>query len=384
LAVNYINDEEQINTTDFFNLKSLVLNLTSNPPSKQFHFNTLKLNEWLIKKCIEKDIEIIEDEIEDVTINDIGIDTIIGKKENYKSDFFIDCTGFKRLLISKLGAKWQSYSKYLKLNEAIAFPTGDTNEYTPYTTATAMSNGWMWQIPVWGRHGNGYIFDNNFINAEQAKLEVEKHLSYEIEIGKNIKFEPGALDKPWIKNCMATGLAANFVEPLEASSIATTINQAFVFVNHYFPDNQKEIERFNNRMSDIMNNIRDFICLHYIVKRDDTDFWKNMKTVNLPDTLEEQINIWKDRMVIKDDFKNPDYLLFKEDNFNAVMYGLGLFNKNGIEKQINKFLPNVKKYFTSVISAYKLNNLEKEFVNSISHKKWLKNVGRFNGETRRR
>lgn len=373
LAVNYINDKEQVKTTDFFNLKSLVL-YSDNSPSKQYHFNTFKLNEWLIKKCLEKNIEIIKDEIEEVTIDNNGIDTLIGKKEKYKSDFFIDCTGFKRLLISKLGAKWQSYSKYLKLNEAIAFPTGDTDEYTPYTTATAMSSGWMWRIPVWGRHGNGYIFDNNFINAEQAKLEAEKHLGYKIEVAKNIKFEPGALDKPWIKNCMATGLAANFVEPLEASSIATTINQAFVFVNHYFPDNQKEIERFNDRMTDIMNNIRDFICLHYITKRDDTDFWKNMQNVELPDTLEENINIWKDRMAISDDFKSPNYLLFKEDNFNAVMYGLKLFKKDSIEKQMDKFLPDVRKYFENVSNSYEYNTMETQFKFTSSHKKWLDNV----------
>jgi len=373
LAVNYINDKEQVKTTDFFNLKSLVLN-SDNSPSKQYHFNTFKLNEWLVKKCLEKDIEIIEDEIEEVTINNNGIDTLIGKKEKYKSDFFIDCTGFKRLLISKLGAKWQSYLKYLKLNEAIAFPTGDTDEYTPYTTATAMNNGWMWRIPVWGRHGNGYIFDNNFINAEQAKLEAEKHLGYKIEVAKNIKFEPGALDKPWIKNCMAIGLAANFVEPLEASSIATTINQAFVFVNHYFSDNQKEIERFNDRMADIMNNIRDFICLHYITKRNDTDFWKNMQNVELPDTLEENINIWKDRMAISDDFKSPNYLLFKEDNFNAVMYGLKLFKKDSIEKQMNKFLPDVRKYFENVSNSYEYNTMETQFKFTSSHKKWLDNV----------
>ncbi len=198
-------------------------------------------------------------------------------------------------------------------------------------------------------------------------------MCYEIDVAKNIKFESGALDEPWIQNCMATGLAANFVEPLEASSIATTINQAFVFVNHYFPKNQKEIKKFNNKMNDIMHNIRDFILLHYIIKREDTDFWKSIKSLKLPDSLSENLSIWKDRMVIQDDFKSPDYLLFREDNFNAVMYGLGLFKKTSIKNQINKFLPDVKKHFTDRIMIYEndINNIEDKL--SISHKRWLSN-----------
>jgi len=372
VGLNYVKGVDQVMNTDYHNIENKVEYLKDKSPSRQFHFNTYKLNEYLIKKCKERNINIIDDEITDVTINNEGIDTLIGKKQNYKSDFYIDCTGFKRLLISKLGAKWQSYSKYLKLNEAIAFPTGDTDEYTPFTTATAMSSGWMWRIPVFGRHGNGYIYDNNFMNAEQAKLEAEKHLGHEIEIAKNIKFEPGALDKPWIGNCMATGLAANFVEPLEASSIATTINQAFVFVNHYFPGNDVEVNKFNIKMNKIMENIRDFIAVHYVVNRNDTDFWKSMKSVELPDTLKEKLDAWKYRLVKQDDFNSPDYLLFREDNFNQVLYGLQYFDKNSIEKELMTYRPEIIEYCAGQLREWN-NNKSNEILEFkyISHKKWL-------------
>lgn len=372
VGLNYIKDVDQVMNTDYHNIENKVEYLKDKSPSRQFHFNTYKLNEYLIKKCKERNINIIDDEITDVTINNKGIDILIGKKQNYKSDFYIDCTGFKRLLISKLGAKWQSYSKYLKLNEAIAFPTGDTDEYTPFTTATAMSSGWMWRIPVFGRHGNGYIYDNNFMNAEQAKLEAEKHLGHEIEIAKNIKFEPGALDKPWIGNCMATGLAANFVEPLEASSIATTINQAFVFVNHYFPDKDVEVNKFNIKMNKIMENIRDFIAVHYVVNRNDTDFWKSMKSVELPDTLKEKLYVWKYRLVKQNDFDSPDYLLFREDNFNQVLYGLQYFDKNSIEKELMTYSPDLIEYCAGQLKEWN-NNKSNEILEFryISHKKWL-------------
>jgi len=368
ISLNYVKGIEQIKCTDYYNIENKIEYLKDKSPSRQFHFNTVKLNTWLLKKCGEREIEVTDDEILDVLINENGIDTLKGEKNNYKSDFYIDCTGFKRLLISKLGAKWKSYSKYLKLNEAIAFPTGDTENYTPFTTATAMSSGWMWNIPVWGRHGNGYIFDNNFTTTEQAKLEVETKLGHQIEIAKNIKFEPGALDTPWIKNCMATGLAANFVEPLEASSIATTINQTFIFLNHI---THNEIEKFNNKMTAIMENIRDYVALHYIVDRKDSEFWKNMKTVDLPDTLNEKLELWKNRFAIGDDFKNPDFLLFREDNFNHILYGINYCSKNGVQKTLDM-------YHDSLLSLCKGKNVEysdnldsyaKD--NYILHKKWL-------------
>lgn len=371
VAINYVNGIEQVKMTDYHALDSRVEFTKEHAPSRQFHFNTFKLNNWLIEKCEQREIEIIEDEINDVTVDENGISSLISDNHTYTSDFYIDCTGFKRLLISKLGAKWQSYSKYLKLNEAIAFPTGDTDEYTPYTTATAMSSGWMWRIPVWGRHGNGYIFDNNFMNAEQAKIEAEKHLGYEIEVAKNIKFEPGALDRPWIKNCMATGLAANFVEPLEASSIATTIQQAFVFINHFIPGNKKEIDTFNSKMQEIMENIRDFIALHYIVKRNDTDFWKNMKTVELPDTLMHKLEMYKSRLPIADDFKSPDYLLFREDNWNSVLYGIEYYDKEKINQELNKYHESVVNYCVEQNKNYE-KNLDKLAENKyISHKRWV-------------
>tara|TARA_R100001369_G_scaffold2032_2_gene6432 strand:- start:825 stop:1562 length:738 start_codon:yes stop_codon:yes gene_type:complete len=109
----------------------------------QFHFNTFKLNNFLLKKCKEKNINIYEDEITKVNIKKGNIESIESRSKKYKHDFYIDSTGFKRLLISKLGAKWKSYSKYLPMNEAIAFPTPDTDEYAPYTLAKAMSSGWL-------------------------------------------------------------------------------------------------------------------------------------------------------------------------------------------------------------------------------------------------
>jgi tryptophan halogenase len=271
------------------------------------------------------------------------------------------------LLISKLGAKWQSYKKYLKMNEAIAFPTSDTEEYNTYTIAKAMNCGWAWNIPTYGRWGNGYIFDSNYINAEQAKDEMEKTIGKKIEIGRHIKFDPGCLDTPWIKNCLAVGLSANFVEPLEATSIGTSINQMFLFTQYFSNYNEQSIDDYNNKMSLIMNNIRDFIVLHYITKREDTEFWKDLKKIELPDTLKTNLERWQTRLPILEDFKGTNYYLFFENNFTQVLYGLGLLNIKNLKNTYDNLNITVKKDLNIYLKEY----FERYNNPTIGHKQYL-------------
>ena len=119
----------------------------------QYHFNTSKLNDYLIKKSKQMGCNIIDDEVEPIWTTEIK--QLRGKEHVYHYDFYVDCTGFKRLLISKLGAKWKSYRQWLKMKEAIVFPTPEEDEIPIWTLAKAMDYGWMFRIPVWGRKGNG-------------------------------------------------------------------------------------------------------------------------------------------------------------------------------------------------------------------------------------
>ena len=378
--INYVKlISEQKNPLELFQKYFLLNKVNSNhlnnqtTPTRQFHFNTQLLNDFLVKTCKERGIEIIDDDIEDVLLNDKGeIDKLKGIKSDYKSDFYIDCTGFKRLLISKLGAKWQSYSKYLKLKSAIVFPTEDTENYNMYTTAKALKYGWRFNIPVWGRHGNGYIFDSDYINADEAKEEVEKDLNKNVDVTKVINFDPGALDKVWIKNCYAIGLAANFVEPLEATSIGTSIQQSYILMHNLVNYNQNTINYCNKQVNSIMDNIRDFICLHYITKKNDSQFWLDLKNISLPDNLQKNLELWKNRLPIEDDFQYcSKYKLFTDHNYILVLYGLGLLNVENIKKQYDKLPGFVKNYIYGELS--KEQNLEidekymthKSFINKI-------------------
>jgi len=346
---------------------------TTQAPFNQFHFNTNKLNDFLTTLAIIKGISVMNDDVLDVKLNDDGeIEQLICENNTYTSDFFIDCTGFKRILINKLGAKWQSYSKYLKMKSAIVFPIGDTEEYNLWTTAQAMDYGWMFKIPVWGRSGNGYIFDSDYITPEQAKLEVEKFIGHEIDIGKHITFDPGALDKVWIKNCCAVGLSASFVEPLEATSIGTSIQQTFLLMHRLPNYDNNTIDRYNKDVNDILINIRDFVLLHYITKKQNTIFWHDVSKLELPDTLKNNLEKWNKNLPIFDDFSDiTGYRLFNSLNYLQIMAPLGLFDIEKIKEEYNMMNTHIKNKSREI-----LNNIKSEELSTytIGHKEFITRI----------
>jgi tryptophan halogenase len=340
-------------------------------PTSQFHFNTNKLNAWLNKLAHKFDIEVFDDEIVDFEIKEDGdIGALYGRKKKYNYDFYIDSTGFKKLLISKLGAKWQSYSKYLKMKSAIVFPTADEENYNNYTLAKAMDYGWMFRIPVWGRYGNGYIYDSDYIDEHQAKLEAEKYLGYEVEVAKKLEFDPGGLDRVWINNCVAIGLSASFVEPLEASSIGTSIQQAFSLMNRLINYDQTVIDMYNKDCTSILENVRDFVALHYYTNKDSSQFWKDIKNIPIPEKLKERLDLWKHRLPVSADFNSDSrYILFTEDHHIMVLHGIGHFNTDSIKREFDMQDMKLKVESDSIIAH---NRLQHDTVPRISHKEFIK------------
>jgi len=370
-AYSVINNLKPEEYTSNFVFKNKV---AKNDLSNQFHFNTFKLNCFLEKKCKEAKIKIFEDEIVNVVTKNNKITNIKSKNKNYKYDFYIDSTGFKKLLISKLGAKWISYSEYLPMNEAIAFPLEDTEEYSPYTLARAMSSGWLWRIPTQGRWGNGYVYNNNYMTPEKAQKECEEYFIKnnikfnKIEIFKNIKFDAGALDKPWINNCLAIGLSASFVEPLEATSIGTSIQQSFLLIHLINNYTKEDIDLYNEKFKNIVENIRDFIVLHYMVSKKDSKFWKDLK-LKIPHTLEINLKKWRNRLPINEDF-NGNYNLFNSHNFTVILKELGLLNKDAIKKEYDLLNNSIKENIEHRVNSHISHNFFNE--NLISHKEFLK------------
>lgn len=332
---------------DFIRNNKLPKHLLNKPevwPANQFNFDTYKLNEYLTSIAKSFGINFFDDEINEIFLDDQGnIKNLKGNKFIYEYDFYLDCTGFKRLLMNKLGCEWQSFSKYLKTNSAIVFQTPDTDNYEVTVTAQAMDYGWMFRIPTYGRYGNGYVFDNNHITPEQAKQEVESKYFKDIDVRKVITFDPGQVKEPWIKNCVAIGLSGSFIEPLEATSISTTIQQAFILMHHLPFYDDKSIKRYNTSFTDILENIRDFIIIHYLNKSEKTNFWKEYNQIKLPDSLQENLDIWKHRLPIAEDFAHlSSYVLFHADNFTLALNGVDHFDKESIRKEYTAQNPYIQ------------------------------------------
>jgi tryptophan halogenase len=346
------------------------LNRSDQFPYNQFHFNTHKLNEYLTNFAKSLGINFYDDEIKSVNINEQGhIQSLIGNTNEYRYDFYIDSTGFKRILMDQLGAKWQSYGKYLKMKSAITFQTPDEDNYNLWTVARAMDAGWMFRIPVWGRYGNGYIFDSDYIDKEHAHKEVERLFNKEVEIGKQFYFDPGALDRVWINNCVAIGLSGSFVEPLEATSIGTSIQQSFLLMHRLQNYNQNIINDYNKSFNDIMENIRDFLVLHYMTRKTNTQFWRDLSNLEIPDSLGTKLERWQHKLPINEDFSHlSNYRLFNSDNFIMCMHGLDLFDHNSIKQEFDSKSILIHQETEKLIQQYE------EFsknVHSITHKEMI-------------
>lgn len=309
-------------------------------PSNQYHFDTFKLNNYLKNKCTERNITFIDGIVSDVKINETGdVTSLIIEDGNYEieGDFFIDSSGFKRVISSKLGCKWSSYKEYLPVNHAIAFPTEFDNptEIEPFTTATALTSGWSWKIPTQNRYGNGYVFCDSYISKENALREISDKLGKNIEKeARDIKFEAGRVDKFWVNNVVNIGLSGSFAEPLEAQSIGFSIVQSFSLVKliDSWQLDKNISSLYNKTMNKVFDNIIDFVQLHYVCKREDSTFWKE-KPYRLTNFNQEYLPLMCSGVMGSEVlFQEPD-LMFRNANFFQVLAGLDLIDKGSVQNQ---------------------------------------------------
>jgi tryptophan 7-halogenase len=193
-----------------------------------------------------------------------------------------------------------------------------------------MKYGWMWKIPTQERYGCGYVFDKNMVSDEEAKKEVDEYLGYEVQSPRQFNFSAGTYKDIWIKNCIAVGLSSGFIEPKEATSIWVSMQQLHNFLQHtngVTNKNQKSIDEYNKRNMQKTDEILEFIYLHYITKRADTDFWKNFTSNNhMPEKIKEYLNECKTN--IPNFFYHNKEKLFTLKSYYAICAGLKLFDKN--------------------------------------------------------
>ena len=300
----------------------------------QYHFDTNKLNVFFHKLCNERNIKVIDDIVNDVIIKDGVVKSLIGEKESYTADFFIDSSGFRKVINSKLGTKWIDCEKYLPMNSAIAAQTPYLEDIPSHTLAKALSTGWMWRIPTQDRFGNGYVYCDKFISDEDAEKEFQSQFDHDVTIGKKFKFSAGYVDKFWTSNCVSVGLAGMFVEPLEASSIGFTIQQMFSFcanILHWSDSNDLPAKEYNKQLSLCAENIISFVQIHYLTERNDSEFWKwASNNITLTDFNQETLSSFEKSFPTRASFNKP-WLMFKELNWLQTMHGLRLFNNDAIQ-----------------------------------------------------
>lgn len=297
-----------------------------------FHFDGHLVGKWLKSKC--KHVEVIDSVVAEVNINESGVSNLtLEDGRLVTGDLYIDCTGFQKLLMNKLGNKWISYSKNLIMNSAVPFRVPYKRPINVHTQAEAMSAGWTWNIPLFEDVGMGYVYCDKFIEYDNVIKELEnRYTDFKINPGKHIKFEAGRLENMWHKNCVSLGLASAFVEPLEATSIHATKIQIDALGESL--KNQSSKDLYNKDMGKIYDDIKDFIVLHYLGERTDTEFWRYCSSgAIMTDRVKEILEIASHRMLTEEDIPNPyNHLSYRA--WNHVLAGLGKFTKEVAQKSI--------------------------------------------------
>lgn len=245
--------------------------------------------------------------------------------ETVEGDLFVDCSGFRGLLIGEaLKTEYEDWSHWLPCNSAAAVQTETVRTPLPYTRSIAREFGWQWRIPLQSRVGNGLVFCSDYISDDAAKQFIADNVEGKlINDPRIIKFTTGTRKQHWVKNCVAVGLSSGFLEPLESTSIHL-IQKSVTRLVQLFPSfgiKQSEIDEFNRQSREEIENIRDFIILHYhVTERDDSEFWRYCRNMSVPASLTHRINLFKETGKV---FKK-EMDLFAEESWIQVMLGQGV------------------------------------------------------------
>ena len=293
-----------------------------------FHFDAGLYVKWLRKFALSHGVKRIEATVKHVNINNENghIDSITLQDDScIEGDLFIDCTGFKGLLIEEaLQTGYESWRHWLPCDSAVVVPSENSDRLYPYTRSWAQTAGWQWRIPLQHRTGNGHVYASRFMSDAEAKDILLQNIEGKPLVEPRVlRFHTGMRRKHWNKNCVAIGLASGFIEPLESTAIHL-VQSSISRLMSLFPDksfNQANIDTYNAQASEEMIKIRDFIILHYkVTERDDSPFWRFCQNMDIPDYLAKKIALFKESGRV---FRENEEL-FNQSSWISVMIGQGL------------------------------------------------------------
>jgi tryptophan halogenase len=325
-----------------------------------FQFDASLYAKYLRSLAEQHGVVRTEGRIVDVRLAESGDITSVTLEDDrsIEADLFIDCSGFRGLLIEQtLKTGYDDWSHWLPCDRAMAVPCARTEPLAPLTRATAREPGWQWRIPLQHRTGNGLVYSSKHIDDDAAEKLLLANLDGEQLANANrLRFTSGKRRKMWNRNCVALGLAAGFLEPLESTSIHL-VQSAAIRLVRLFPDaatDQATIDEFNRQCDFEWERVRDFIVLHYWANQRDGDLWEYCRTMELPVTLQNKIDLWRSNGRV---FRENEEL-FSEDSWIQVFIGHGIMPRSHdplvaikTDEQIDQFLDNIASTIARCVSV---------------------------------
>ena len=297
-----------------------------------YHFDATLLAQLLSRHGRSHGVRHVVDDVVGVAQNSDGWISHISTREHgdVTGDLFIDCTGFRGLLINQtLGEPRMSFQDVLPNNRAVALrvPRHEQAGLAPYTTATAMGAGWIWTIPLYHRDGTGYVYSDEFCTPDEAERTLRAFAAPgmdELE-ANHIKMRIGRSARSWVANCIAIGLSSAFVEPLESTGIFFIQHGIEQLVKH-FPSTRMDqalVKSYNSRVAHVVDGVKEFLVLHYrAAARYDTPYWKEAKIRRIPDGLAEKLE-YASSVLLDESTVYPYYHGFEPYSWNTMLLGLG-------------------------------------------------------------
>ena len=297
--------------------------------SYAYHFDATAFAQLLRRYAEERGVTRIEGRIDQVERNVENGDIAalhLDRDRRIEGSLFIDCTGFRSLLLGgALEVPFVDWSQWLPCDRALAVPCESADAFRPYTQSMARPAGWQWRIPLQHRTGNGHVFCSSFTSPDEASDLLLANLDGAPTADPRlIRFTSGHRVQHWSHNCIALGLAAGFMEPLESTSIHLVQSGLGRLLNLLSNDPARVATGRDtfNRLSHIeWARIRDFIVLHYVAnEREGEPFWDHCRNIELPATLAEKTELFRDAGL----FIREEDELFLDDSWGQVMIGQGI------------------------------------------------------------
>jgi len=292
-----------------------------------FHFDAGLYARYLRDLSERGGVKRVEGIVEQVELSDCGdISTLqLNNGESISADLFLDCSGFRGLLLNEaLEVEYEDWTHWLPCDRAVAVQCEASYPVAPYTQSIAHDAGWRWRIPLTKRTGNGVVYSSQHLSDDEATHRLVSSLD---EVAttepRQLRFTAGRRKVQWKNNCVAVGLSSGFLEPLESTSIHL-IQTAVIRLLKLFPHNgikRSEVAEFNRQAQQEIEHIRDFIILHYhATERDDSDFWRACRTMQIPQSLQQKIELFSETGKI---YNSPESL-FANEAWQQVMIGQGI------------------------------------------------------------